>query len=721
MGVVLLDAPGAIPYTHRYMASPEKRPKETVFRLANVEVEQSQTDEKILGVFRFESSGPNKRGPILLVFAEINGTGYVYDQLIDVINTEAEQSRTLTVGVDADPVTRFEKIIQNVNQAVARFVHEEPSPINWTRVNIFIVELSSGHLCLSGVGRLMNMFLQKQDEGAYKTFDLFGSLDQPPDVNPDKLFASIICGDMHAGDVLIAGSQNLERLRNELRMKERLATLPPVTAALELKQELEQQAIPDDFVATVIGCASADALPDAPLKKPEPLAGTKSTASIQKLRETETSTLRRLVPLFGGRADDTEKGEPVAPFVDGARGLLTRVMRVFHRAKASDVAAMASLRGMHAGFGSLFGKKRKALLSSIAVVIVAVVIVGSLVRFQQKAAAERAAWNATYDQAKALVEQAEGEAVYSEDRARRSLTEADEMADRLANTSKDQQAALAELERQIQEQRVKLRRIVDVSQPTELYALADGLAAGTMTPPIFFKESLVVADKSSNALIVVNVETKAAERVTLDIESPIAAIAPGNSSIIVALEDGSLLAAGVNGSVTPLSLGDDDAQAFTDLTLYASRLYRLDAASGQVWRYPATSGGFGSEQAYLQAASTNMNDAVALGIDANVYVLKQNGTVVRFFNGGDDGFTLPAIDPPLTNGNDLWTEDEAESQYLGIADAAGKRVLLFTKAGRLAAQYTSAAFTGPTGLVGDEAAKTLYVVDGNTLYQLALP
>ncbi len=147
---------------------------EYLFRLADIEVEQSRLDDKIVGMFRFESAGRNKRGPILLVLAEVTGTGYVYDQLIDVVNNEAEQSRTLTIGVDNDPVTRFEKIVQNVNTAVAAFVEREPTPVNWTRVNMYLVELSDGHVGLTGVGRLMNMFLKKQAYGSFKPFDMFG-------------------------------------------------------------------------------------------------------------------------------------------------------------------------------------------------------------------------------------------------------------------------------------------------------------------------------------------------------------------------------------------------------------------------------------------------------------------------------------------------------------------------------------------------------------------
>ncbi|MEN9557723.1 MAG: hypothetical protein RL141_92 [Candidatus Parcubacteria bacterium] len=703
-----------------------------MFRLADIEVEQSQLDDKIVGTFRFESSAPQKHGPMLLAITEINGTGYVYDQLIDVINHEAEKSRALTIGVDADPVSRFEKIVQNINRAVADFTAHEPTPINWTRVNMFLLELSQGHVCLTGVGQLMNMFLQQQEDGTFKTYDLFGSLEQPPDTDPEKLFRAIICGDMNVGDVLIAGTRNLERFRHELRLKERLATLPPVAAAQDIKQELERQGVPDDFVATIIACLPADETRATAAPAPAAPAKGLCTASIEKLREAEADAGRQTGPMIlpsssqatGGRHQDTGKGEPLAPFLQGALGIVGRVRRMVTREKVRDVAMMTSLRGMNAGFGTFFTRKRKTILMAAGVLTVLIIGGGSAIKYQRNAAAERAAWNETYDQARATIERASGEDVYSEERARRSLAEADDLIASLTEVTDEQKEALQTLRDMAGGLREKLRRAVVVDQPAQLYALPDGLPDGTLVSPIFFKGSLVAADRSSNALIVINLETKEAERIALSVgeTAHITAIAAGQSSVIVALDDGSLLATNItNGQTAPLTLGDGEAEAMTDITAYGSRLYRLDAAKGQIWRYPSATGGFGAEQSYLQAASTNLNDAVSLTIDSNVYVLKANGTLVRFFSGGQDGFSLPAIDPPLTNANALWSADDAESQYLAIADKTGKRILLFTKEGRLAAQFTSPAFAGPTDLLADEASKKLYAVDGNKLLEIPLP
>lgn len=717
---ILLDGAIQIPYTRKHMETPKSGQIEHIFRLANVEVEQSQLDDKIVGIFRFESNGQRKKGPILLVIAEVNGTGYVYDQLIDVVNNEAEQSRHLTVGVDADPVTRFEKIVQNINNAVATFVAQEPSPINWTRVNIFIVELSDGHACLTGIGRLMNMFLQKQADDSFKTFDLFGSLEQTPDTNPEKLFRSIICGDMKTGDVLIAGSSNLERLRNELRLKERLTTLPPVAASVEITQDLERQSIPDDFIAVIVACTAADAVTES-ADIPEAAAGNKSTASIERLRETEDNTLRNLAPVLKPRTKETAKGEPLAPSVGGPLGLVATVRRLISRDRAGDVAARASLRGMNAGFGTFLTKKRKTVLIAAAVIAGAIVIGGLLIGHQRNVTAERTAWNMTFDRAKSIIERAQGEAVYSEDRARKSLAESETILQGLDAKSKTRKDAIEGLRKDSADLREKLRRIVTVAQPTQLFALASEIAPGALVSPILFKGSLVIADRSSKAIVVINPETKETKRIDLPADTgQITTLAPGRESVIVGLEDGKLLGVNItSGQTSSLTIGSEKAKAMTDIVTYANRLYRLDAESSQIWRYPSATGGFGAEQAYLQAASTNIAEGVSLAIDANVYVLTSKGQVARFYSGGQDGFAIAPIDPPLEHGSSIWAG--ADGQYVAIADREGKRVLLLTKEGRLVAQYVSPAFSGPTDIVADEAAKKLYVVDGNSAYVLTLP
>lgn len=710
------------------MESHDPASKETMFRITDIEFSNSQIDDKIVGIFRFESTGPMKRGPTLLVLAEIEGVGYVYDQLIDILNNEAEHSRNLMSSMEQDPVTRFEKITQNINRAIKDFLEEETTPINWNRVNIFILELSEGHLCMAGVGRLMNMFLQKQEDGSYRTYDLFGSLDQSVDIDPSKFFSNIICGDFKLGDILIAGSNNFERFRNELRMKERLTTLPPVTATLEIKQDLEARGIPDDFVATVIACRGADAPKPAIAAVPHEEIE-KSTSSIEGLRRTEEETARTLAPAITPKEQLTEVSESDAPGVGKRFGFIGKIFgavfgvfkKIFKREKVRDVANMVNLRGMHAGFGSFFTKRRKSLIIGAIALIIIVVVTGSFLKHRRTVAAEEAAWNSTYDDIQAAIERAEGESVYSEDKARKTLAGALNILSQLDTNTAKREEAIATLTGMANDMRTKLQRVVNVSNPTELFALADGLADGALASPILFKGNLVVADLANEELVVINLESKEVSNIDLP-EDRVRAIgiAAGRTSVIIMLQDRSLLAANLeSGDVSNLSLGGAEASGVTDILTYASRLYVLDAGAEQIWRHQSASGGFGTGGKYLQASSESLTDAVSLAIDSNVYVLKANGTVVRYYSGGQDGFALSPIDPPLTNGNQIWAD--VDNDYVVIADEDGKRVAVFTKEGRLVGQYKSSVFKGPTDIVADPETKKLYVVDGNKVYELLLP
>lgn len=696
--------------------------KEYALRITDVEHSNSNVDENIVGIFRFESPGITRKGPTLIVIAEIEGVGYLYDRLIDVVNTEAEHARTLLTNIEQEPVTRFEKVIQNINTSVADFLREEAAPINWNRVNLFIIELSDGHICLAGIGRLMNMFLQKQEDGSYKTFDLFGSLDQRVDTDTEKVFSNIICGDFAPGDVLMAGSKNFERVRNEFRLRERLTTLPPVTAALEIKQDLERRGTPDDFVATIVTLREIDIPKPTMNTDVEPLKE-RSTASIEKLRRTEEETLRRLAPSIGRSAEQRPLREPNAPRI-GAMNIVRRgvefVMGLFRRGeRIHDVANMASLRGMHAGFGSWLTKRRKVLAIIAICLVVGGVITTMVVKHQRNVAATQAAWNASYDDIRANIEKIEGENVYSEDRARTSMLHAIEQLDGLDTSTEARKQAVEDLKNQIEDARKKLQRIINTQSPTKIYALTDGLADGALRSPILWKGNLVVADRAGNKLTVI----KLSDKTTSDIPMPegkpeITSIAPGNSSVIVVFSDKTLAAVNTETKVVSNLSFSSSAATVTDAVTYtANRIYVLDAETQQIWRHQSGSGGFGSGTKYLQANATDLSNAVSLAIDANVYVLKKDGSLVRFSNGGQDGFSLSLIDPKLENGNQVWTD--ADASMIAIADAQGKRIATFTKEGRLIAQYTSPDFKGPTDIIGDIANKKLYVIDGNAIYEIS--
>lgn len=693
---------------------------EQQFRIAEIEISKSPTDEKILGIFRYENNGRSKKSSTLLILSEISSTLYAYERLLDVINATAEQARHMAAGVEQDPIARFEKIIQRLNESIAAFLEGEPTPLAWNRVNIFVIELSTDHVCLTGLGRLMNVFLQKQEDGSFKTFDLFGSLEQPAEVNPVKPFASLICGDMKPGDVLIAGTTNLERLRNELRIKERLTTLPPVSAALEIKQDLEGRGIPDDFAAVVVACCALE-MPSAIAAKLEALEKDRSTASINKLRETELDAAAHLSPAIAPSPAAPHAPQRGKNILAGALGLWEKTQRSLKKSdRIKDVAALVSLRGMNAGHGSQFTQKQKMKVLTIGLGVVVIVTSLLIWRGGRRTSAQTAAWEGAYAQAQDNRNRAESDLVYANDsRARKEIEDAEKILSTLSVAKKDRKQKVDALRGDIDQLKERLRKIVIAQPVNELVAL-NGAPAGSLTAPMLVKDTAYVADNSTNSILKIDITNKTTKRLALPAGAgTIVAGSLGKQSAVFASEAGKFYAVDTQtDTITPLAT-QPRSSSTTDLVLYAGRAYSLDGSAGQIWRAPSSGSGFGAETPYIKASDISLKNSVGLAIDSNVYVLKTDGTVVRFLSGGQEGFSLMPIDPPLKAASGIWTT--AEATRLAISDPAGKRVVIYNKDGSLKSQVTSTDFTGPRDIDADETSKRLLVIDGTRLLLVPLP
>lgn len=696
------------------------------FRIAELEVAKSVTDQKIVGIFRYETPGRTSGSPSLLLIAEIHSTLYAYERLLDVLNATADQARLLVAQSDQDPLGRFEKLVQRLNEAVANFNAQEPTQINWSRISVFLIELSDGHLCFTGTGQLMNLFLQKQEDGSFKGFDLFGSLEQPSQTDPQKPFGSIICGDIKPGDILFVGTTNLERLRNELRMKERLTTLPPVTAALELRQDIERRGIPDDFIGAVISCLEIkQPAAEAPMAAHADMPVSRSTDSVEKLRTTEREAEERLSPAIAPIGKIPQSKD----IMDLVRVTGSKTFHAVRRTVASlakktnrDAVALASLRGMNAGYGTTFTKKKKLILSCIGGAIV-LVIAGSLWwSHSKKIAAQNAAWNATFDSAADLRNRAESDLVYgNEARARTEMTSAEQALTGLPTDTPDRQLKMQKIMKDISDLHERLKKVVAVDGVAELYALSVAAAPGSMSAPFINKDAAYTVDQNAGEIVKVSLTTKEAKHIALPHGAgTLVSASAGKDSIFFASQDGNLYALNTSSDlVKAVTWSHSKASSTRDTVLYANKLYSLDPSRNQIWRSVQSGSGFTGETPYIKASDASLEGAIGLAIDSNVYVLKSNGQLLSFLSGGQISLNLSSVDPAIRAASGIWTDADAASIY--VSDLADKRVLVFDKNGSLKSQLTSPQFSQLRAISVDETNKRAVVIDNNRLLLVPLP
>ncbi len=691
------------------------------FRFAEIEYGNSTANERIVGLFRFDQ-GRTRGGPAHLVVAEIDSSLYAYEQLLDVINSAVEQSRALTAAMALDPFARFEKLVQRVNEAVAAFQQKEPTPIHWNKVNVFILECGNGQLCLTGHGRLMNLFLQKTDAGEFRPFDLCGSLEQPAATDPNKAFSAIICGDMKAGDLLFIGSSNFERLRQELNLKERLTAQPPVSAVLDIKKDLERHAIPDDFVAALVS-AHAEDKPAAPA---ETAAKQGAFDSLKKFHEQTDQTSRVLAPvvnpLSAPKAQTTTEAQPQVPEAVPALKRYLNSLTDFVKSKRAKPtpAAQTALRSLDAGHGTFFTAKRKIMIG--VAVLAAVGITVGLVSWQnsRKLAAAQAAWEKSFSQAADFRNRAEGSLIYAKDSQTKSeIEQAEKILATLDTGTPDHKTRIEQLKKDIAQLKERLRKAVAVSGIVELYSLPVTASDGQLTAPVFVDGAAYAADNQNRQFVRVDINTRESKTVPMPAKAGrIVSGSLGEQSAVFMDDKGQFIAVLLQDQTASL-LNKAGVSSTSDFVIYNKKAYVLSSASGQIYRLKKTDAGFGGATPYLTQASPDLSGGVALAIDSSIYVARADGALLRFLSGKPDPLAMTAADPPLRAASAVWTN--VDDTRILIADPADKRVMVYDKNGLLLSQLTSPDFSGLRSVTSRAGAKQALAISGNRLLLVPLP
>ncbi len=340
----------------------------------------------------------------------------------------------------------------------------------------------------------------------------------------------------------------------------------------------------------------------------------------------------------------------------------------------------------------------------------------------KKEAAITAAWNASFAQAQDNKNRAESDLIYgNEDRAKSEINTAIQLTASLPKDTPERQSRMNKLNEDIQTLREKLKKVTPISSVSEITILPPGTAQNSLVAPVIVKDYGYAIDMSSASIVKIHLNDRNTQRIPFNAtQGPIVSAAEGTTSILFGTASGELLSLNkANDSISKVSWQQTKASSTQALSLYASKLYSLDADHNQIWRSQKSGDGYGPESAYIKAANTTLQGAISIAIDSNIYVLKNDGTLLRFLSGGQEGFSLSPVDPPLLAASGIWTSIDSPNIY--ISDPADKRILIFDKNGGLKSQLTSPLFSAPKQLSVDEANKRLIVVDGNRLLLVPLP
>ena len=161
----------------------------------------------------------------------------------------------------------------------------------------------------------------------------------------------------------------------------------------------------------------------------------------------------------------------------------------------------------------------------------------------------------------------------------------------------------------------------------------------------------------------------------------------------------------------------------TQIETFLGRLYVTDEGGNQIYRYDI--GAYDQAAPWFQPTTqVNLSDLKTMRIDGDIWLLYEDGKVVRYRQGEQLPYSLDSSVALPAEHADLWVgQDGDEAIYL--ADRLTERILVFEKANGAYLEQFQATEGAPLrdlrSLFVDRVHSTQYLLTDSSLYQERLP
>lgn len=155
-------------------------------------------------------------------------------------------------------------------------------------------------------------------------------------------------------------------------------------------------------------------------------------------------------------------------------------------------------------------------------------------------------------------------------------------------------------------------------------------------------------------------------------------------------------------------------------TSYNGRLYFLNS-DNQILRMDPLGTNFSSGRNWLQD-EFDLSKSLDIAIDGNVYILNNNGSILKLTRGRQADFSPEEIEPDLTNATRLFTD--ADIPYIYLLDPINKRLVIYHNNSQLIRQYKFDKLNDLKDFTVDykvENEKSIvYLLSKNNVYQILI-
>ncbi len=161
-----------------------------------------------------------------------------------------------------------------------------------------------------------------------------------------------------------------------------------------------------------------------------------------------------------------------------------------------------------------------------------------------------------------------------------------------------------------------------------------------------------------------------------------------------------------------------DGSNWSAVDLYLANIYLLSTTDSQIYKFSPKGSAYSESMPWLEE-DADLNYAISMAIDGNIFVLSSTGTVYKFAGGRKTELAVTNLDKPFEQPSDIATT--VESRYLYVLDSGNSRAVVLDKEGRYQEQYLWESNLGTCkDLLLDELDKTVYLRCDNSFYSFNL-
>ncbi|MCH7492787.1 hypothetical protein IID19_04375 [Patescibacteria group bacterium] len=308
----------------------------------------------------------------------------------------------------------------------------------------------------------------------------------------------------------------------------------------------------------------------------------------------------------------------------------------------------------------------------------------------------------------------------NEENAKDLLNEAQILINNLPDKEKENSSKIQELQSNINTQLEKTKHIIITAAPKLIADFSSNDSSARAAEIILVGGTLFTFDPASKTIYAASVDNGGITTwAKPDHSTTWQHIIQQNNQTLLLLNSQNGLEEFnfASGEISPLNFSLPEDVNIIDFSLYDGRLYLTDIKNNQIYRSIKSGNSYSTPVAWIKD-DTSTSTTKSMAIDGFIYILGSDGAVTRLFQGSRQAWSLATIDPPLERANLIWTEQDAENIY--VMDAAGKRIIEYTKEGVFLNQYTSPIFDKMKDFAIDTANNKIFVLNGTKVFSLDL-